>query len=687
MSMKLFYGGILVALLIVIGIGIYYYRKGKSQKFQDDKKYRELLPKPLKVKRFEQYAGRTYPLLTKIPAIRILLNRIRMRLSTLHAGDEFLIRKKSASYTIIVILIEGALLIADFILSRNWGMRLAILLVSLYIAGFIIDMFINRLKLQILEGETELLLNIRHQYNETVMVKESIEEGAKKSKPLVATHARKIVEILESEEPINDMEEYLQSAPNPYMRRLAGVSLKIREFSDGGAENGKDSIYLDALSHLREEIFYEVNYRKRLQTKLGGLPFIAASPIFFLDPIRIWAEQLPGLSDYYSGQWGIYSVSALFVIFIFAFFGVRLNKRVEGDPQGVNDEGKRLNQLLKVRWIRHLVNRQVPAEEEARNFKIKEKIREANSKLSIQAFYLQKIGIAVLAFLIVIVLQFSVHVSLKNYFMNPKIENATVQTTGNQEISEERATFEKMLLGQIVSKHIPPNQAPAYVLSQLSDKYFFSSDFTKDDFIADIMNRTELIKNQHIWWYEVIAAFAVSYMSFFVPNFMLQLRKNSRKWERQSEVDSINTTVMMLSKIPSISVFEIVEWIERDSYIFKDALAKCVLNFSDGGKEALEELKYDVRFEPFDHIVDRLINAQENIPIEKAFSDMVTERAFQSQDRHDNYDKMLTSKSVSGKFFGYLPIQATFVVYMLFPILYMLYEKMDVVSAITNGLN
>ena len=59
----------------------------------------------------------------------------------------------------------------------------------------------------------------------------------------------------------------------------------------------------------------------------------------------------------------------------------------------------------------------------------------------------------------------------------------------------------------------------------------------------------------------------------------------------------------------------------RFSNIFRDSLTKCQFRLSAGDTDALEELKEDEPFIPFQRIVDSLIDA-DRVCVEKAFVEL-----------------------------------------------------------------
>jgi hypothetical protein len=143
---------------------------------------------------------------------------------------------------------------------------------------------------------------------------------------------------------------------------------------------------------------------------------------------------------------------------------------------------------------------------------------------------------------------------------------------------------------------------------------------------------------------------------------------------------------MMLSQFPNISVYEMIEWLHRYSYIFERQLLRCMLDYEAGGWSAIENLKEDARFVPLERLADRLQVAADLIPVKKAFDDMDAERAFAMDQRKEHYEKVISRKSTLGKMFGFLPMQATFTLYLLLPFVYMAFQQLGDLTVVTGKM-
>ena len=136
----------------------------------------------------------------------------------------------------------------------------------------------------------------------------------------------------------------------------------------------------------------------------------------------------------------------------------------------------------------------------------------------------------------------------------------------------------------------------------------------------------------------------------------------------ENEVMQFQTIILMLMKIERVNVEIILEWLERYSNIFREPITKCVNNYEAGSWEALEEMKNDVSYPQFIRLVESMQAAVEKIPIQEAFDELDTERAYYQDKRKDSNDRLISKKGLIGKAIGFAPMVVLFVGYLIAPL-------------------
>ena len=193
------------------------------------------------------------------------------------------------------------------------------------------------------------------------------------------------------------------------------------------------------------------------------------------------------------------------------------------------------------------------------------------------------------------------------------------------------------------------------------------SEKEKESDVKNIIEKTKVIISESLSWFERVIALGIGSIAFYGPEMLLKFQFKMRELEMENEVMQFHTLILMLMKIERINVEMMLEWIERYSNIFREAVSKCVNNFESGGYEALEQLKQDVTFPKFVRIVESLQAAVDQIPIKNAFEELETERAYYQEKRKESNERLIAKKARIGKAIGFAPMVLLFVGYLIIP--------------------
>lgn len=183
-----------------------------------------------------------------------------------------------------------------------------------------------------------------------------------------------------------------------------------------------------------------------------------------------------------------------------------------------------------------------------------------------------------------------------------------------------------------------------------------------------IQTKYKTVHGEMLQWFELLLAMVVAVICYSGPNMLLKFQKTMRQMEMEDEVMQFQTIILMLMKIERVNVEIILEWLERYANIFKEPISRCVNNYESGAWEALEELKNDIVYLPLIRIVESLQAAVEKIPIEQAFDELDTERAYHQEKRKEANDRLIAKKGRIGKAIGFAPMIALFVGYLIVPL-------------------
>jgi hypothetical protein len=659
----------------------------KHPHIRELQKLRALIPKPKKQKSWTNVSASMYQFLLRVPLIKGFITRIRARLSPLYAEDRTLIDLQAASVAVSALAALLGITLLAFLLVSSGAVRLAIMTAGVYLGGVVADLFIGRREKRLLYGMSSMLLDLRHEYHQTGMVVEALERVAERTSPLIGVHARKIAEVLSSVDPEEELHKYYDAAPNRYAKLLAGVSYMVMENGDGDHRKGEQSLFLNALGKINEEIRLDILRRERLDMQLAGIVFVTFSPLFFIEPLRSWGEgSFPVMGEYYASRAGMYSLILLYLLVLGAFLGLRLIRGFDGSSSEGRAEESWSKRALAVPWIKHIVHRLIPDEQSLAYFRTVKRLRSASAPYSVRDLYLAKLLLAVAVLISAIVIQANIHKTIREQIAYPVPPAATGSDPLEKERSIQQAAFERELFAEILQFPAGTVDVQLWMEQKVQGKGFLPRNHELDSYITSLVEKVEIYHQEFYKWYELIIAFILACTAYSIPDAILIFQRNMRKWEMQNEVDGLAGIVSILSAIPRISVNEMLDWMHRYSHIFEPQLLRCLIDYEAGPWQALERLKDETRFIPLERIIDRLQVAADLIPVKQAFEDIEQERSFELEQRKLKYEQMINRKVSIGKMIGFLPLQAAFLLYLMVPFGYMAFHQLGQLNEITSKL-
>lgn len=112
-----------------------------------------------------------------------------------------------------------------------------------------------------------------------------------------------LIEMLESPNTESALNDFMEQAPNQYLKLLACILYVTKEFGD--SPSGEPSRFAKSLNLIMQEVRDEIIWRDKLNYALKSLGFIVIAPLFFISPIRDWAmNSFEVMGSFYNGHMG-----------------------------------------------------------------------------------------------------------------------------------------------------------------------------------------------------------------------------------------------------------------------------------------------------------------------------------------------------------------------------------------------
>ena len=608
-----------------------------------------------------------------LPFIKTYLLKIRRRLEINNLDDEFTTRlqaSKIITKALAIIIPLTIILIA--ITHSNVLLMFIVLIFEAFIIDNLTDSMVNKLDNQLLIQQIDFFAKMRHAYHETNMVAEAIYQTAQESEYVeISRQAEQIYNILNSSDPETELEKYYDIAPNNYIKEFAGISYLTQEFGDRKTDN--TSLYLTNLENITQEMQLEILKRDKLNYVFQSLSFIAIAPTILLEPIRKWAiSNFSFTKSFYDGKQGMYVQILIMVVTFICYILIRKLKDNGSTKITENNQNPWEEKLYKKKPIKRVVDLVMPIEGTKEFRKIQKQIKDAGSKKKIRWLYIDKIVVAIIAFVASIGVFWGIHKLEINYiYTEPTVDyNLIGQLSGKDELKAiEKTKRQNVILNKFRGKSKTTQKEIQKEMKRTKEyRDFKDTDMEKES--KQIYDKLQKLNAEYLKWFEVLLAILFAAIAYASPSWLLIFQIKLRRMLMEDEVMSFQTIILMLMKIERVDVEMILEWLERYADIFKEQINRCLNNYESGAWEALEEMKEEVTYEPFIRIIESLQSSVERVPIKEAFEELDSDRQYYRDKRKETNERLVNEKGRIGKVIGFAPMVITFVGYLIVPLVF-----------------
>lgn len=546
--------------------------------------------------------------------------------------------------------------------------------VSFLLAHQLIMNGIEKEEYKLLKQLEKYLSEVRHYFQGNGTVEEAIYESLDEAEYEISLHVNRIYQVL-NEGDDNEITNYREIAPNKYLVTFMALCQTTIVYGDTIKE-GK-SLFLSNLNHLKNEINTELLKRDKAKHIFSGLLFITVLPIFFLKSIEHWGiSNLPRLSQYYNGAYGIIISLLIFISTILSYriiFYLKTNIQLRKREHPCLEKVSRISSFNRYiqKWCFY---------HPLKAIRLNDLVKSAGDGITLRQYLTQKVLIFVSSLLIMNVFIFHlIGVSKWNSIHYVGDYNGTSFTDDKKEILQ----FQNMIEEHsncfknhesVSRKGLLPKRNLTYRYSKLKDlikERIAAEDnrihsYTIDILSEEIIGRIMEYQNCRYHWYYIILTISLSYFTALLPYFLLNCKKIFQKMSMEDEVIGFHSMIIMLMYIPGMSVERILDWLENFSENFRSSIMECVDNFSYDEEGALTKLRTKESFLPFTRIVQNL-EACDKVGVEKAFDELVGQRNYYIEKRKQENEIIVTNKGVIGKVIAYIPLFLTISLYLIIP--------------------
>ena len=609
----------------------------------------------------------------KIPFLKRYILKLRRKLEIINIQDEYATRRDAAKIITKSLVILLPIVILTILLTKtNYLLMFILLIFELFMVDILIDSSVDKKDDALLVQQIDFFSEIRHAYHEYNMVEEAIYQVSQDDEKDVSRQGEKIYDILISDDPETELEKYYDVAPNNFLKEFAGLSYLTKEFGDRKVDGA--SLYLKNVDNITQEMQIEILKRDKLNYVFKSLSIISIAPVLFLEPLKNWAiSNFSFVSSWYNGKSGIIVQILILVITFISYVLVRkLKDNGSVNTSTQNTQNPWQAKVYKNKFAKKIVDLFIPKDGTKDYKKMTDLLTDAASPLKMEWVYVNRICIAIVAFLVSLLVFVQLHrVAIDYEYTNPTTDYNLLG--GMSEKDEEKAReltkqdniFLDMFRGKLKTTDKDVEKA-----LRNSKYYQDATDKDIEKATKRIYEKIQVVNSEYLQWFELLLSFVCGILGYMSQVWILKFQVTMRKLEMEDEVMQFQTIILMLMRIERVNVEIILEWLERYSNIFKSQITKCVNNYEAGAWEALEELKNSISYMPLIRIVESMQAAVEKIPIKDAFDELDAERDYYREKRKESNARLISKKALIGKLIGFSPMVCLFVLYLIIPLVF-----------------
>ena len=621
----------------------------------------------------EVFFQKLYLFYRKIPFLKRYVLKLRRKLEIINIQDEYATRRDSAKIITRSLVILLPIVILTILLTKtNYLLMFILLIFELFMVDILIDSSIDKKDDTLLVQQIDFFSEIRHAYHEYNMVEEAIYQVSQDDEKDVSRQGEKIYEILISDDPETELEKYYDVAPNNFLKEFAGLSYLTKEFGDRKVDGA--SLYLKNVDNITQEMQIEILKRDKLNYVFRSLSLISIAPVLFLEPLKNWAiSNFSFVRSWYNGKSGIIVQILILVITFISYVLVRkLKDNGSVNTSTQNTQNPWQAKVYKNKFAKKIIDLFIPKDGTKNYKKMKELLTDAASPLKMEWVYVNRICIAIVAFLVSLLVFVQLHrVAIDYEYTQPTTDYNLMGGMSSKdeqkamELTKQDNIFLDMFRGKLKTTEKDVERA-----IKNSKYYQDATDKEIKKATKRIYGKIQVVNSEYLQWFELLLAFVFGILGYMSQEWILMFQVKMRQLEMEDEVMQFQTIILMLMRIERVNVEIILEWLERYSNIFKSQITKCVNNYEAGAWESLEELKNSISYMPLIRIVESMQAAVEKIPIKDAFDELDAERDYYREKRKESNARLISKKAMVGKVIGFAPMVCLFVGYLIIPLVF-----------------
>lgn len=546
-----------------------------------------------------------------------------------------------------VLIVFGILMFSDAI-SILMCVAFALLLNTT-----LIEKQLDKQYFKVLEAMSKALGAIRQEYMKSNSVVEAINDAP--IDDILKRPFDEIYSILTSTDAELKLQEFYAATPFRTLQTLVGICFNINNQGDTKDEKG-NSNFVSALTTLSQDVNAEITKITTQKKKFGMIEYLPFVPILAMGFLESYFTSImPGTALIYGGPLG-YICRTITILASIICYGVitRINTvvPVKEDDRVVWAVNALVNPIVK-----HYVDNIKPKNKKA--FKLKQKLKLALSRQTIEEITVQRIVYAAICFVAALITCFSVITMGGEYVRNSTQQLSLVATDEMERYSkesilnlDERYISQRMalqpektlkdeindviksikdLLGLNGKKSVTEKDEKYPDLSEESIKALVQgympglSDLQVVDQVKRLQDKFESIMGNEFHWWMIWLCALIAFIGWKIPDITIKMRRIMVRTEAEDDFLQLQTLVSIFMTTDMDTIDTLYE-LSQHSRIHKEMLTYCYHSYPSNPELELTRLQSKTPLTEFKRFIGKLKLTISDLSMKEAFSDLIIER-------------------------------------------------------------
>jgi hypothetical protein len=557
-----------------------------------------------------------YDFISRFPILRGSIASLNRKLSALSIYTYVEARVLTVKEFMIGLGLFLGIAIFSLIMFNNLVHCALVMLIALVFRDQFLHKRIDKTYEGLLKDELIFLSSLRQEFVRTRSVTEafsSVECGK-----YIARAVKDIRDALMSSNVEERLAAFSAATPLPTLQTLSSVAYIVDNRGDSMLLNGS-SMFSTAIDMIAEEVRIQIRRAVTTRQLFGLLEFIPLIPVFGMSPIRsAFSSMVPGTASIYNGSMGfMFTV----VVLLASLFGYYMVVSVTRMAAVISDDRTAIDKsLMSHKQVREYVSRIRPRKPRVLAKKVA-LLRRALSRNTIDYICLRKVYMAVLAFVAVIILAvcsvFTGRAAILQNIAGSEIMGAAELTPREEEMIRTMDT-------EFLKKYTETpsdEEIAAFVRATMPAV----KDYNLESHVNRMRNKLTSYRNAVFQWWMPILALLFAAIAYRVPEWILRRRAKLVAGESVEDCLQMQTVIAIMMNT-STDTLDLLEYLYKNSRVFRSVLVDCYLNYTADADRALRVAKSKSALEEFRGMMDKLSLTVSQITIAEAFSDLISER-------------------------------------------------------------